>query len=183
MSTRQWTLDPAHSGVHFAVRHMVVAKVRGTFDRWTLRLALDEDDLTRSSFEATLDATSINTRNEQRDNDLRSPLFLDAAAHPTLTFRSTKIERAGDGYRAIGDLTIRGVTREAVLEVDEAGFGKSPFGGDRAVFQARAVIDRKDFGLTWNRALETGGVLVGDKVEIAIDVEAIAQAAEAGVAA
>lgn len=174
----RWQVDPAHSGIQFTIRHMVIAKVRGSFDRWTAALHLDEADLTRSSVEARIEAASIDTRNADRDNHLRGPDFFDVEKWPTISFRSRRIERAGAGYRVIGDLTIRDVTREVTLEVPEAGFGKDPFGNRRAMFHAEAKIRRQDFGLTWNAALETGGFLVGDEVEISIDVEAIAVATD-----
>lgn len=182
MSKRDWTIDAAHSEVHFAVRHMVVSKVRGAFERWTAALQLDEEDLTRSSVEVTIEAASIQTRNEQRDGHLRSPDFLDVERHPTITFRSKRVEAdGGSSYRVVGDLTIRGLTREVVLETDFGGVARDPWGADRAGFQARLAIERSDFGLTWNQVLEAGGVLVGDRIDISIEVEAVAQAAVAAV--
>ena len=177
---RTWKIDNAHSEVHFAVRHMVVAKVRGRFNTWSGELDLDEKDLTRSSVAVDIDAASIDTSNGQRDGHLRSPDFFDAEKFPTLKFRSKRVEKAGAGkdrYRVVGDLTIRDVTREAVLDAELLGIGKDPWGKDRAAFSASASIDRREFGLTWNQVLEAGGVLVGDRVDIELEVQAVRAAA------
>jgi polyisoprenoid-binding protein YceI len=176
--TKNWNIDGAHSDIHFSVRHMVVAKVRGAFTKWSAELDLDEKDLTRSKVKVAIDAASIDTRNEQRDGHLRSPDFFDVARFPEITFASKRIERDGEDYRVTGDLTIHGVTREVVLAAELGGFGVDPWGNRRAAFSGKATLDRKDFGLTWNQLLETGGVLVSDKVEIGFDVEAVAQAAQ-----
>jgi polyisoprenoid-binding protein YceI len=181
--TNRWDLDVSHSAIQFHVRHMVISKVHGRFARWSGHLDLDERDLTRSAVDVRIDAASIDTQVADRDAHLRSADFLDVASHPEMTFRSTRIEKAGDGYRVVGDLSIRGVTREVVLEAEFAGTGKDPWGNQRAGFSAKASIDRRDFGLVWNAALEAGGVLVGEKVEIAIELEAVKQAAAAPVAA
>lgn len=174
--TLTWKIDETHSGIHFTVRHMVVAKVRGAFTRWDARLDLDETDLTRSRVELTIDASSIDTRNAQRDGHLRSADFFDVEKFPELKFTSKRIERAGDDqFTVVGDLTIHGVTREVALAAELGGFARDPWGNQRAAFSGKATIDRKEFGLTWNQLLETGGVLVSDKVEIGFDVEAIAQ--------
>ena len=172
-----WSIDPGHSAVHFGVRHMMFTKVRGRFTRWTGELRLDPAHLPSSSVEVTIEAASIDTGDAQRDGHLRSADFLDAEKFPTLTFRSTKIEDVGDGkLRVSGDLTIQGVTRAVVLDTEYAGRVKDPWGNDRAGFTARTAIDRTDFGLRWNQALETGGLLVGNKVEIELEVEAVAAA-------
>jgi len=177
MAATPWNIDVAHSAIHFSVRHMVIAKVRGHFKGWTGTLALDEQDLTRSSVDVRIDANTIDTQVADRDTHLRSPDFLDVARFPEIRFTSRRIEKAGDGYRVVGDLSLHGVTREVALEAEFAGTGKDPWGNRRAGFSATAALDRKDFGLTWNAALETGGLLVGEKVEIAIELEAIATAA------
>lgn len=170
-----WELDPAHTGIQFKVRHLMVSHVRGDFERFSGSIRYDEQDITRSGADIVIEAASINTRVAKRDDHLRSADFLDAAKHPTLTFRSKKVEKAADGkLRMIGDLTIRGVTREAALEIEgptppiKDMQGKTRVGG-----VASSKINRKDFGLVWNKALETGGVLVGDDVEITIDVEIV----------
>ena len=168
-----WTIDPTHSHVGFSVRHMVVAKVRGTFKTFKVDLNVDEANLHTSSVYAEIDTASVDTGVEQRDGHLKSADFFDAANHPKLTFRSTGVEKKGEQYLVRGDLNIHGVSKPVTLEV-EGGFGKDPWGNRRGMFSARTSINRKDFGLTWNQALETGGVLVGDKVDIEIDVEAVA---------
>lgn len=175
MSNQSWAVDNTHSSIHFSVRHMVVSKVRGSFQRWTAELALDDADLTRSRLTATIEAASVDTALEQRDTHLKSADFFDVERYPHLTFVSRRIERAGgdDGYRVLGDLTIKDVTREVVLEVTYAGNAKDPWGGERAGFSAHTSIDRKDFGLTWNLLLEAGGLVVGDKIEIGIEIEAV----------
>ncbi len=177
MATNRWNVDVGHSAIHFWVRHMVISKVHGRFARWTGTLELDEQDLTRSSVDVRIDAASIDTQVADRDAHLRSPDFLDVANHPEIGFRSRRIEKAPGGYRVVGDLSIRGVTREVALEAEFAGTGKDPWGNERAGFSAKASLDRREFGLVWNAALETGGVLVGEKVEIAIELEAVKQAA------
>ncbi|RJP22402.1 MAG: polyisoprenoid-binding protein [Deltaproteobacteria bacterium] len=168
-----WELDPAHTGVHFKVRHLMVSSVRGDFEKVSGKIAYDPADLAKSSADITIDAASINTRVAKRDEHLRSPDFLDAAKHPTITFRSRKVEKAGDGtLRMTGDLTIRGVTKEVSLAVEGPSPSiKDPMGNERVGGQASLRIQRKDFGLVWNKALETGGVVVGDDVDITIDVE------------
>ena len=178
MSNQGWKVDNTHSSVHFTVRHMVVSKVKGVFDRWTSELAIDENDLTKSSVTVTIDAASIDTKTEQRDNHLRSADFLGVEQFPNIVFKSKRIESAGgDRYKMIGDLTIKDVTREVTLEVEYSGMEKDPWGGQRAGFTAHTSIERKDFGLTWNLLLETGGVVVGDKIAIDIEIEAVRQLA------
>jgi polyisoprenoid-binding protein YceI len=177
----KWNLDGTHSGIHFAVRHMVVSKVRGRFAAFAGTLDLDHTDLTRSTVEVTIDASSIDTGTAQRDDHLRSADFFDVEKFPTLRFRSKRIEKLGkDHFRVIGDLTIRDVTREVPVDVEYGGRGKDPWGNERAGFSAKAAVDRRDFGLQWNQVLETGGLLVGDRVEIDLDIQAVkAAAAEA----
>jgi polyisoprenoid-binding protein YceI len=173
-----WELDTAHTGVHFKVRHLMVSHVRGDFEKISGRIVYDEKDISRSSADITIGAASINTRVAKRDDHLRSPDFLDAAKYPVITFKSKRVEKAGDGrLKMTGDLTIRGVTREVVLDVQGPAppikdlEGKTRVGGS-----ASTKIDRKDFGLTWNKAIESGGVVVGDEVEITIDVEVVKDA-------
>ncbi len=179
MTTSRWDIDTGHSAIHFWVRHLVISKVHGRFARWTGALELDPQDLTRASVEVMIDAASIDTQVADRDTHLRSPDFLDVAKHPELTFRSRRVEKAGGGFRVTGDLTLHGVTREVTLEAEFAGTARDPWGNERAGFSAKASLDRRDFGLTWNAALEAGGVLVGEQVEIAIELEAVKKAAAA----
>jgi polyisoprenoid-binding protein YceI len=179
MATNHWDIDVGHSAIHFWVRHMVISKVHGRFAKWSGAIALDAQDLTRSSVEVRIDAASIDTQVADRDTHLKSPDFLDVARYPELTFRSKRIEKAAGGYRVTGDLTLHGVTKEVTLEAEFAGTGKDPWGNERAGFSAKAALDRREFGLTWNAAVEAGGVLVGEKVEIAIELEAIKKAAAA----
>jgi polyisoprenoid-binding protein YceI len=170
-----YSIDNSHSDVGFSVRHMVFAKVRGHFNKWTASLSFDAADPTKSSVTVEIDAGSIDTREPQRDGHLKSPDFLDVVSHPTITFKSRHVEGAGPKkFKATGDLTIRGVTREVVLDVEELGAGKDPWGNERVLFNAKTAIDRTDYGLKWNQALEAGGVLVGERVDIEIDVEAVA---------
>ncbi len=179
MATERFTIDSSHSGIHFAVRHMVVAKVRGAFTRFQGTIDLDEADPSTAKVSARIEAASIDTREPKRDEHLRSADFFEVDRYPELVFESTGVEKAGDGYRVTGALTLHGVTRTVVLEAELLGGGKDPWGNRRVGFQARTTINRKDFGLHWNAALETGGVLVGEKVEIEIDVEAIKDKAAA----
>ena len=168
-----WEFDPAHTGVHFKVRHLMISSVRGEFEKVSGKIVYDESDVTKSSADIVIETASINTRVAKRDEHLRSPDFLDVAKHPTITFRSKRVEKAGDGtLKMTGDLTIRGVTKEVILAVEGPSPEiKDPMGNRRVGGQAATKINRKDFGLVWNAALETGGVAVGDEVEITIDVE------------
>jgi polyisoprenoid-binding protein YceI len=183
MATNLWDIDVGHSAIHFWVRHMVISKVHGRFAKWSGAIELDERDLTRSSVDVRIDAASIDTQVADRDAHLRSADFLDVAKYPEISFRSKRIEKAAGAYRVVGDLALRGVVREVALEAEFAGTGKDPWGNERAGFSAKAALDRRDFGLVWNAALEAGGVLVGEKVEIAIELEAVKKAAAAPVAA
>ncbi len=177
MATEHWNFDTSHSSINFWVRHLMVAKVHGRFHDWTGTLELDDADPTKSKIDVQIDARSIDTREEKRDEHLRSADFLDVENHPKIAFRSTTFERKGaDRMLVTGDLTIRGTTKPVTLDVELAGRAKDPWGGERAGFSATASLDRKDFGLQWNVALEAGGVLVGDKVNITIEVEAIRKA-------
>jgi len=177
MSTNDWNIDPAHSGVHFSIRHLV-SKVRGRFAKLSGTIHADESDLTRSVVEATIDVASVDTGTAQRDAHLRSPDFFDAERFPEIRFRSTRIEKVSDDrYRVIGQLTIRDVTREVPLDVEHGGRAKDPWGNERLGFIAKAAIDRKDFGLQWNQVLETGGVMVGDRVDIELELQAVRSAA------
>jgi polyisoprenoid-binding protein YceI len=174
----KYTIDPAHSSITFSVRHMMFAKVRGRFTKWTAELQHDAADLSKTTVTATIDTASIDTNEPQRDGHLRSPDFFDVANHPSITFASRHVEgRADKHYAVTGDLTIHGVTKSIVLDVEEVGRGKDPWGHTRVLFAAKGAVDRRDFGLQWNQVLETGGVLVGEKVEFEVDVEALEAAA------
>lgn len=171
-----WTIDTAHSRIEFLVRHMMISKVRGTFDDFGGTIALDEHNPENTKVDVQIKAESINTRMGPRDNHLRSADFLDAENHPEITFRSTRVERTGEQEaRLYGELTIREITRPVVLDVEYNGLAKSPWGQVSAGFYAHGKINRRDWNLEWNQALETGGMLVGDEIEVTIEVELIRQ--------
>ena len=172
-ATGTWQIDAAHSSVGFVARHLMVAKVRGAFETFSGAVTIGErpED---ASVEATIDAASINTSDDMRDGHLRSPDFLDVEKYPALTFRTTKVARSGETtLRADGELTIRDVTRPVSLDISYLGLVADPFGNDHAVFSAETEIDREEWGITWNKALETGGVLVGRKVKIELEIQAV----------
>jgi polyisoprenoid-binding protein YceI len=177
MANAHWDIDVGHSAIHFWVRHMVISKVHGRFARWSGALSLDPQDLSTASVDVKIEAASIDTQVADRDAHLRSADFLDAAKYPEITFRSRRVAKAGEGYEVVGDLAIHGVSRQVTLAAEFAGTGKDPWGNERAGFSAKATVDRRDYGLVWNAALETGGVLVGEKVEIAIELEAVKKVA------
>jgi len=167
-----WDIDPVHSHIGFTARHLMVSKVRGNFTKFEGQIITGEDPL-QSSATATIDTTSLETNHEQRNSDVKGEGFLDVANHPTMTFRSTGIRPKGDGdYLVDGELTIKGVTRPAELAVEVNGFGPDPYGGTRAGFSATGEINRNDFGITANFALPTGGVMVSEKIQLTIEVEA-----------
>jgi polyisoprenoid-binding protein YceI len=172
-ATTTWNIDPVHSVAEFKVKHMMISNVKGQFTAVKGLLALDEDTPTNSLIEATIDAASINTRDPDRDKHLKSADFLDVEKFPTLFFKSTRINNVRDGQLAVAaDLTIHGVTRNVVFTVEgPTAAAKDPWGNIRIGLSATAKINRKDFGLTWNAALETGGILVGDEVTITLDVQ------------
>ena len=172
----EWTLDPAHTTIGFSVRHMMVSTVRGQFTKFSGAATADDADPTRSTLAVKIDASSIDTREEKRDAHLRSPDFLDADKFPKLSFKSKRMEAKGEHFKLVGDLTIRGKTHEVVLDGEYTGVAKSPWGTESAGFSAHTKINRKEWGLEWNQALETGGLLVGETIEIAIDVEAMRKA-------
>ena len=178
MSVTTWNIDTAHTGISFSVRHMVVSKVRGRFAKYSGALRIDEDDMTRSGVEVTIDAASLDTGVPDRDTHLRSPDFFDVEKFPELRFRSKRIEKVENArYRLVGDLTIRDVTREVSLDFEYGGRAKDPWGNERIGFVAKTFLDRKDSGLAWNQMLEAGGVVLGDRVDIDIDIEAVRAAA------
>ncbi len=171
-----YAIDTTHSEIGFSVRHMMFAKVRGQFKAWTATFAFDAADPSKSTVEVSVDVASIDTREEKRDGHLRSDDFFAAEKFPKMTFKSKRVERAGEGhYKLVGDLTIRDATHEVSLDVEQTGGGKDPWGNTRLGFSARTSIARSEFGLKWNQALETGGLLVSDKVEIEVEVSAIEQ--------
>jgi polyisoprenoid-binding protein YceI len=174
-ATTTWNIDPVHSVAEFKVKHMMISNVKGQFTRVKGVLTLNEADLSQSQVQASIDAASINTRDEQRDGHLKSADFFDVEKFPALAFKSTRVSPAGDGELAVtGDLTIHGVTRSVVFNVEgPTGAGKDPWGNLRRGLSATTKINRKDFGLTWNAALETGGILVGDDITITLDVQFI----------
>jgi polyisoprenoid-binding protein YceI len=167
-------LDPAHSSIQFQVRHLGISKVRGEFTDFDASFSYEPGKPASWQAEATIQATSIDTQNEQRDTHLRSPDFFDVAEYPTITFKSTGIEMTGENTaRLKGNLTIRGVTKPVVLDLETSGTIVDPWGNTRAGFSASGTINRQDFGLTWNKVLETGGLVVGNDVGIAIEIEGI----------
>lgn len=179
MATSTWNIDLGHSSVNFSVRHLVVSKTRGRFTRWEGTVELDDNDLAASRVDVNIDAASIDTDLADRDVHLRSADFLDVEKHPRIGFRSRRLERLGeDRLRILGDLTIRGVTREISFDAEYAGREKDPWGGERAGFTASGRLSRKNFGLEWNQVLETGGLLVGDEVRFEIELEAVKKSAE-----
>ncbi|WNG20243.1 YceI family protein [Cystobacter fuscus] len=168
----EYVIDSGHSSAAFSVKHMMVSNVRGAFSKVTGTANIDEKDLTKSTIEATIDATTINTNEPKRDEHLRSAEFFDTAKYPTITFKSTKVAKAGKNLKVTGDLTLHGVTKPVVLDVE--GFtteSKDPWGNFKRGGSATTKINRKDFGLSWNSAIETGGVAVGEEVAITIDLE------------
>jgi polyisoprenoid-binding protein YceI len=172
-----WQLDPAHSSVQFVARHMMLSKVRGEFEKFTVDLNFDQDHPENASVEAHIEADTINTREGQRDAHLKSADFFNAAEFPELVFKSTRIELAGETAAGVhGDLTIRGVTKPVILDVTYLGASKSPRGATAVGFEASTKINREDWGLTWNVALETGGWLVGKEITIHIEAEFVQQA-------
>ncbi len=167
-----WAIDPTHSTVSFVARHLMISKVRGTFDDFTAEISIGEDPLA-SSLTAEVQMVSVNTGNEDRDNHLRANDFFDVANFPTMTLVSTGFAGSGDTFTMNADLTIRGVTKPVTFELEFSGVGGDPWGGTRAGFTATTTINRKDFGVEWNSPLETGGVMLGDKVQIELDVQLV----------
>jgi polyisoprenoid-binding protein YceI len=169
-----WKADPVHSEIAFSVRHLMVSKTRGRFTSYDATVVTGEDPLA-STVTATIDLASIDTGNEPRDNHLRSADFLDVARYPTMSYRSTGIRLTDDGWVIDGDLTLHGVTQQVPLAVEPNGFGPDPFGGHRAGFSATAQIDRRDFGIDLTVPMAGGGVAVGNKVSISLEIEAVLQ--------
>lgn len=172
-SAQEYTIDAAHSEVGFSVKHMVVATVRGNFTEFSGKIMYDENDISNSSVEGVIKTASINTGNSKRDEHLRNSDFFDAANHPEILFKTKKVEKKGDGFVAIGDLTMRGVTKEVALDFEITGKITDPWGNERAGLEARGVINRQDFGISWNNALDNGGVVVSNEVKLLIQAELI----------
>jgi polyisoprenoid-binding protein YceI len=168
----EWTVDPVHTRIGFVARHLMVTKVRGSFSDFTAEVEIAENPLD-SALTAEVQMASIDTRNTDRDGHLRTNDFFDIERYPTMTLRATRFERSGDRFTMLGDLTIKGVTRPVEFALEFDGVSQDPWGGTRAGFSASAVIDRTDFGIEFNATLETGGVLVGEKVQIELDVQLV----------
>ncbi len=182
-SVGTWTIDQSHAEIGFAVRHLMISTVRGRFGAVTGTVMFDESNFSNSTINVSVDVSSIDTRQEPRDAHLRSPDFFDAEKFPTMHFVSKRIEGELAEFRIVGDLTIKGVTREVTLDASAEGRGMDPWGSERAGFSAKGKLNRADFGLTWNQALEAGGVVVSDEVKLSIDVELVRQAAPTSAAA
>lgn len=176
--TTTYALDPVHSTVEFVVRHLMISKVRGRFSAFAGEIELKQGSDVPASVRASVEAASIDTHEAQRDAHLRSADFFEAEKYPTLTFESTRIEGSGGAFKMQGNLTIHGVTREVVFDGAFEGRGSDPWGGTRVGYSAHATISRKDYGLTWNAVLETGGVTVSDDVRIELNVQGVAAATE-----
>jgi polyisoprenoid-binding protein YceI len=176
MAQVTYVIDPAHTAAHFSVRHMMISNVRGEFTKVSGKIVWDAENPANSSIEATIDANSINTREPQRDGHLKSADFFDVEKYPTIEFKSTKVQPEDGGGKVTGNLTIHGVTHSVVLEVEgPTPEIKDPWGNLKIGASATTKINRKDFGLTWNSALETGGLMVGDEIKISIEAEAARQ--------
>ena len=172
LSSGVWNVDPAHSGLNFTVKHLMVSKVRGRFKSFSGTITIDDDQL-KSSVVATAQVASIDTNDDARDEHLRTGDFFDVEKYPTIELRSTKIEKNGDDYTMHADLTIKGVTKNVKFDLEFEGIGKDPWGNVKAGFTAETEINRKDFGLEYNAVLETGGVLIGERVKLELDIQAI----------
>ncbi len=170
-SASSYNIDPAHSAAEFSVRHMMVTNVRGQFSKLTGTVNIDDNDITKSTVEATIDVSTVDTREPKRDGHLKSPDFFDVAKFPTMTFKSKKVEKTADKLKVTGDLTMHGVTRTVVLDVDGPTPEINAMGGTKRGLTATTKLSRKDFGLIWNKTLDAGGVAVGDEVTITIDLE------------
>jgi polyisoprenoid-binding protein YceI len=177
MSKVKWAVDASHSGLDFSIRHMMIAKVKGTFHTFEAVVEADPTDLTTADISVSVDLSSVDTRNKDRDGHLQSADFFDVENNPKMTFQSTKITKTGDGeYDVIGNLSLHGITKSETLAVSFEGAGKDPWGNEKVGFSGHGSIKRSDFGLTYNAALETGGVLISDDVKISFEIEAVKQA-------
>jgi polyisoprenoid-binding protein YceI len=180
-ATSTWQIDPMHTAAQFSVRHLAISTVRGGFSNVKGTITLDDKDISKSSVDVTIDVTTVDTREPNRDKDLKSDKFFDAANYPTMIFKSKKVELVAPGkLKVTGDLTIRGTTKEVILDVDgPTAAVKDPWGNQRAAATATTKINRQDFGVKWNATMDNGGVVVGDDVAITIDVEMVQKAAKA----
>lgn len=173
MSKTNWAVDVSHSAVDFSVKHMMIAKVKGSFHNFEAQISADVSDLTTADISFAIDLSSVDTRNGDRDAHLKSADFFDVENHPKLLFTATKIVKTDEGeYDVTGDVTLHGVTRSETFEVAYEGSGKDPWGNEKAGFSVKGSLKRSDYGLTYNAALETGGVLIGDEVKFTLDIEA-----------
>lgn len=173
--TGTWVIDPAHTSIAFSARHAMVAKVRGNFTAFEGQFSIDAANIAASAAAITIQAASIDTDNADRDGHLKSADFLDVEQFPTLTFTSTSVSQSGSTYNVTGDLSIHGITKQVTVPFELVGVSQDPWGNTKIGFEAETEISRKDFGLTWNAALETGGVLVSDTIKLSLDVEATKQ--------
>ena len=174
MKTTKWVIDPAHSEITFKVKHLMISNVKGEFR--TFQANIDGEDFTNSTISANIDASSISTNNNDRDTHLKSPDFFEVENYPEITFTSTSIKKVDDDeFKLVGDLTIKGTTKEITLDVEFGGFMKDPYGNEKAGFSINGKLNRKDFGLNWNAALEAGGVMVGNEIKINAEVQFIKQ--------
>jgi polyisoprenoid-binding protein YceI len=177
MSKSHWNVDATHSSIDFTIRHMMIAKVKGSFNSFEAQIEADPEDLTTANVQFSIDLSSIDTRNADRDNHLRTGDFFDIEQYPKMTFQSTSITKKGDGeYNVTGNVSLHGVTRPETFTVSFEGAGKDPWGNDKVGFSGNGSLKRSDYGLTYNAALETGGVLIGDEVKVFIEIEAAKQA-------
>lgn len=175
MATTKWVLDPTHSEVTFKVKHLMFTNVSGQFTKFEATAEADEDNFDNASFSFSADIDSVNTNNADRDGHLKSADFFDAAQFPTLTFTSTGVAKDGDDLKVTGDLTVHGVTKSVTLDAEFGGIQKDPWGNIKSGFSVTGKINRKDFGLTWNAALETGGVMLGEEVKLALELQFVKQ--------
>ncbi len=170
MTTTKWTIDPTHSEITFKVKHLMISNVKGEFK--VFQASIDGEDFTKSPISVNIDVSSISTNNNDRDAHLKGPDFFEVEKHPEITFVSTSLKKVDDDeYKLVGNLTIKGVTKEITLDAEFGGFMKDPYGNEKAGFSVNGKIDRKDFGLNWNAALEAGGVMVGNEVKISAEVQ------------
>jgi len=171
--TKKWAIDTSHSAVDFSVKHMMISRVKGAFNEFTAEVEADVTDLTTAKINFTIDVNSVDTRSTDRDNHLRSGDFFDVEKYPSITFTSTDIKKVGDDeYELTGDVTIKDVTKQETFKVEYEGSGQDPWGNEKVGFTANGKLNRKEYGLTWNQALETGGVLVGEDIKINLQIQA-----------
>jgi len=174
MKTTKWAVDPTHSEITFKVKHLMISNVKGEFKNFQANI--DGEDFTKSTISATIDASSISTNNEDRDTHLKSPDFFEVEQYPEIKFVSTSLTKVDDDeYELVGNITIKGVTKEITLETEFGGFMKDPYGNEKAGFSINGKLNRKDFGLNWNAALEAGGVMVGNEIKINAEVQFVKQ--------